>query len=227
MDRKKVLDGARSSIPICLGLIPIGISYGLLAVEAGLTKFQTVLMSATVMAGSSQILAVGMIGQAGVITIVIAVFLINLRHMVMSCSVMNDIKKTPLVRKLFYAFTLSDESSALFLLSAKKSEAFLLGANVTIYLTWVLGSFLGCMLGDFLPELVAKSFGVAFYASFVAMLMPHVKKSLGIALLVLLAAVMNTLLQLVLPVSWAMIISMIASAAIGTFFVKEDEDAAE
>ena len=93
MDRKKVLDGARSSIPICMGLIPIGISYGLLAVEAGLTKIQTVLMSATVMAGSSQILAVGMIGQAGVITIVIAVFLINLRHMVMSCSVMNDIRK--------------------------------------------------------------------------------------------------------------------------------------
>ena len=75
-----------------------------------------------------------------------------------------------------------------------------------------------------LPEVVAKSFGVAFYASFLALLLPSAQKSRRIALLVLLAAGMNTVLQLFLPASWAVILSMVASAAIGTFFVEVPDD---
>ena len=66
---------------------------------------------------------------------------------------------------------------------------------------------LGAVIGQFLPEVVAKSFGVAFYASFLALLLPNAQKSRRVALLVLLAAAMNTVLQLFLPVSWAVILS--------------------
>lgn len=58
------------------------------------------------------------------------------------------------------------------------------------------------------------------YASFLALLLPNAQKSRRVALLVLLAAGTNTVLQLFLPVSWALILSMVASAAIGTFFVE-------
>lgn len=74
MERSLFPSGVKDAIPVCLGVIPVGISYGLLAVQAGLSQLQTVLMSVLVMAGSSQLMAVGMIGQAAVFSIITAVF---------------------------------------------------------------------------------------------------------------------------------------------------------
>ena len=96
MKRKLFFDGAKSAIPICLGIVPVGISYGLLAMQAGLSRFQTVLMSALVMAGSSQLMAVEMIGSAAIGSMIMAVFFVNLRHVVMSSSVMNRLGYAPL-----------------------------------------------------------------------------------------------------------------------------------
>ena len=78
MRKKAFTAGTKAALPICLGLIPIGISYGLLALQAGLTQFETVLMSVLVMAGSSQLMVVGMIGKATVMAMVTAVFFVNL-----------------------------------------------------------------------------------------------------------------------------------------------------
>ena len=91
MKSKLFFDGAKSAIPICLGLIPIGISYGLLAMQAGLTQLETVLMSVLVMAGSSQLMVIGMIGKATVLAMITAVFFVNLRHLVMSSAVMRAV----------------------------------------------------------------------------------------------------------------------------------------
>ena len=224
MKRELFWNGAKSAVPVCLGIIPVGISYGLLAMQAGLSRLQTVLMSALVMAGSSQLMAVGMLGSATILSILTAVFFVNLRHIVMSSCVMNRLERTPLREKLLCAFALCDESFALFSLSGSQSAAQLLGANTALYGTWVFSSAAGYVLGQFLPEVVAKGFGIAFYAAFLAMLLPNVQKSRKIALLVLLAAAMNTVMQRFLPVSWAVILSMVISAAIGTFFVEAAND---
>ena len=224
MKRELFVNGAKGAVPVCLGIIPVGISYGLLAMQAGLSRVQTVLMSILVMAGSSQLMAVGMLGSATIVSILTAVFFVNLRHIVMSSSVMNRLERTPLREEFLCAFALCDESFALFSLSGNQSAAQLLGANTALYGTWVVSSAAGCVLGRFLPEVVAKSFGVAFYASFIALLMQNVQKSRRVALLVLLAAAMNTVLQLFLPVSWAVILSMVISAAIGTFFVEAENN---
>ncbi len=227
MRKKELISGTRAAGPVCLGLIPIGISYGLLALQAGLTGVEAVLMSVLVMAGSSQLMVVGMIGQATVPAMVAAVFFVNLRHLVMSSAVMGRMEPTPLRVKLASAFSLCDESFALYSLSGSRSAYYLLGANTALYGAWVAASALGAAAGQLLPEVVAKSFGVAIYASFLALLLPSAQKSRGVALLILLAAGMNTALQLLLPVSWAVILSMVVSAAIGTFFVEVQDDEQE
>ena len=223
MDRKRLADGIKAAIPVCLGVIPVGISFGLLAVQAGISQFQTVLMSAMVMAGSSQLMIVGMVGQATVFSMIMATFFVNLRHIVMSSSVMSRLEKTSLRTKLICAFALCDESFALFSLAGSNSAAYLLGANTALYGTWVFSTLVGCVLGQFLPEVIAKGFGVAFYAAFLSMLVPNAVKHKGILYLVILAAVINTVLQIFLPSSWAVIIAMVASAALGVFFVEEQE----
>lgn len=224
MKRKLFWNGAKGAVPVCLGIVPVGISYGLLAMQARLSRLQTVLMSVLVMAGSSQLMAVGMLGSAATVSILTAVFFVNLCHIMMSSCVMNRLGHTSLREKLLCAFALCDESFALFSLSGNQSAAQLLGANTALYGIWVLSSAAGCVLGQFLPEVVSKSFGVAFYAAFLAMLLPNTAKSRKVALLVLLAAGMNTAMQLFLPVSWAVILSMVISTAIGTFFVEAVND---
>lgn len=212
--------GVKDAIPICLGIIPTGISYGLLAVQAGLSKLQTVLMSALVMAGSSQLMAIGMIGNATVPSIVAAVFFVNLRHIVMSCSVVDKLEKTPLSKRLLCISALCDESFALFSIANSHNAAYLLGTNTVLYCTWVLISFVGCVMGQLLPQFVSKSFGIAFYAAFLAMLIPHTAKNRGLLYLVLLSAGLNTALQLLLPTSLCVILSMVICAVAGTYFVE-------
>lgn len=224
MRQNQWLSGAKGAIPVCLGLLPVGISFGLLAVQAGMSRLQTVLMSAMVMAGSSQLMAVGMLGQASLFSIVLATFFVNLRHLVMSGFVMERLKDSPLRARLACAFALCDESFAIFSLSGSDSPRYLLGANTALYLSWIASSFAGSVLGQFLPEVIAQGFGIAFYASFLAMLTPSTARSRGIALLVLLSAGINALLRLVLPSSWAVILSMVAGAALGTYFVEVPDD---
>ena len=225
MKQKDWSDGIKQALPICLGIIPVGISYGILAMQAGLDRLQTVLMSLLVMAGSSQLAAVGMLGRSTVLAVVMAVFFINLRNFVMSSAVMNDLKKESIAAKLLGAFALCDESFALFSMSKTKSADLLLGINTCLYGVWVLSSFAGCVMGQLLPDPAARSFGIAFYGAFLALLIPNMEKSARICLLVLLTAVVNTLLRFLLPDSWALVLSMTVCAGIGTCFVKEDEEA--
>ena len=140
---------------------------------------------------------------------------------------MSRLEKTSLGFKLLCAFALCDESFALFSLSGSNSAAFLLGTNTALYGTWILSSFAGCIMGQFLPEVIAQSFGIAFYAAFLAMLAPNVVKSRGIFYIVLIAAVLNTVLQIFLSPSWAVILSMIAGAALGSFWVEVPENGIE
>lgn len=213
--------GIKASVPLCLGIIPLGISYGLLAVQAGIRTLQAGAMSALVMAGSSQLMAVGMIGHADSISIITAVFFVNLRNVVMSSAVMCRLEKTPLSTKLLCVFALCDETFALFSLSDSRSARWLLGANTMVYLTWVFSSVAGAALGQILPDIVTKSFGIAFYAAFLAMLVRSVSVSRGILPLIVLTGAMNALLQTFIPASWALILSMTSGAALGTYFVRE------
>ena len=56
------------------------------------------------------------------------------------------------------------------------------------------------------------------------MLIPVVRKSIPILMLVLLTGAVNALLQTFLPSSWAVVFSMVGCAAIGTFFVPAEKE---
>lgn len=86
----KFLYGAKSSIPIAFGYVPMGIGYAVLAIGAGLTPLQTVSMSVLVYAGAGQIIAATMLAQgASLFAIVLTNFVVNLRYFVMNTCVYN------------------------------------------------------------------------------------------------------------------------------------------
>lgn len=105
--------GAKSTLPAALGCIPVGISIGLLATQAGISKIEGTAMSLLVMAGSSQLMAIGMVASgASLFTIILGTFFINLRHAVMSASVWRRVPKTNFVQRLIGSFALCDETPA-------------------------------------------------------------------------------------------------------------------
>lgn len=220
MDAASFARGARSAGPVCLGVVPVGISFGLIALQSGLDQAQAVAMSVLVMAGSAQLMAVSMLASATPVAIVVAVFLVNLRHFVMGSAVMERLRQAPLGLKLLSSFALCDESFAVFSLSGGGDVWFLLGANTSLHLAWVASTAAGALVGDFLPQFVAKGFGVAFYASFLALLVPSAKASRGVARLVALTAAVSTALGRVLPSSWAIIAAMVGCAWVATYFTE-------
>ena len=228
--RELLLDGVRAGLPIMLGYVPIGIAFAVMARQAGLSVGQTCLMSSTVYAGASQMMAAGMLADHGAfLAIVLATFVLNLRHIIMSTCVMHRMEPTSLPLRLLAAFGVTDESFALFTTGTGKSRSvfFFLGIHAAIYLSWNLGTLLGALAMDLLPPILTASLGISLYAMFISILMPDLPGNGKLALLVLLTALCNTLLCRVMAGSWALIVSTLLCAFVGSFFVELKEESYE
>ena len=220
---KSYLYGMKKAIPVLIGFLPVAITYAIMARGAGLTAGETVGMSAAVFAGASQIMAVGMVaGGAGSFSIVLATFVLNLRHIIMSTCVFHRLKTKNWLVRIVSGFGVTDETFALYTTEDEKNcnEYFMLGLITVSYLSWVLGAVVGIVASNILPQSLASSFGVALYALFLALIVPDVKKDLRLFITVVLTVVMNTLLGLILESSWAIIISTLVGAAIGVWLME-------
>lgn len=91
-------------------------------------------------------------------------------------------------------------------------------ANFTSHSGWVLGTFIGAVAGDFLPD--PKLFGLdyALPAMFLALLVPQCKERLYT-----LAAVLSALLSVILAMydtgRWNVIIASVITSTIGALLV--------
>ena len=221
------LRGLKASVPVILGFIPIAIAFAIMARQAGFTVGQTTLMSAAVLAGAAQMMSTGMVAQgSAVITIVIATFILNLRHLIMSTCVMAKMEPCPKWLRLLASFGVTDESFAVFTTQGKENNGimFFLGLICGTYLSWVLGSFAGALFSSLLPERLSMSLGIALYAMFIGLLLPGLRGKLRLFILVLLTALLNSVLRIFMASSWALIAATLLGAFIGVFFVELEEN---
>ena len=166
-------DGARAAWPICLGYIPIGLAFGVLAQKAGLSPFQIGLMSLLVFAGSSQFIAVSMLDAgAAIIPIVLTTFMVNLRHVLMSSSLSVFLRRSGWKFLSLYAYGVTDESFAV------NTSLFRAGGwhpykalvlNHAANAVWIGSTVTGGVAGQLIPE---GSFGIdyALSAMFICLL---------------------------------------------------------
>ena len=173
--------GIQIGFPIVLGYIPVALTYGVLASQAGMSLLELTMMSALVYAGASQFMGVNMIvANATMIEIVVATFVLNFRHFVMSLSFMNELReRISLKGRVGLALGLTDETFAVSALNKEEAEQkngvfFYAAIYITAYLSWVIGSFVGGLLGEIIPEQLSQSMGIALYAMFIGLLIPSV-----------------------------------------------------
>src|SRR5699024_4971237 len=115
--------GFSVGLPIVIGYLPIALAYGVLAKQSGMTLLELTLMSVMVFAGASQFMGANMIAVgAGAIEIIVATFVLNFRHFVMSLSFMNILRPLRMNSKIPLALGLTDESFAVSTLHPKKAQ---------------------------------------------------------------------------------------------------------
>ena len=143
------------SLPVMAGYIVLGIGFGILLGEAGLGPMWALLFSLFVFAGSMQFVGVSLIsGGSSVLVTALTTLMVNARHIFYSVS-MYGIYKDAGRKKPALIFTLTDETYSL-LCDGKTPEGedphtWRLLVSLFNYGYWVLGSFLGGLLGQIIP----------------------------------------------------------------------------
>ncbi len=180
---KQTLVGARDTIPMLVGAAPFGIIFGTLAVSSGLSVAATLAMSALVFAGSAQFVAIGLIASgAGLVVILLTTFIINLRHILYSASLLPFVRHLPQRWRVPLAFWLTDESYAVVHNHYQQRELpllhkhwYFLGSNLAMYLTWFLCTVIGVVLGHALPGMAGWGLDFAMVATFIGIVVPMLR----------------------------------------------------
>lgn len=212
------LSGMRSAFPIVLGYIPVGFAYGVLATKAGLSAFNTILMSVVVFAGSAQFVGVGMIAAgASAVSIVITTFIVNLRHLLMSAAISPYLKGWRPVELAAFAFELTDETFAVHFtqFSEKKpdkSAAFV--TNLISQAAWVAGSWLGVVAGGLIQDVRPFGLDYALPAMFIALLVVQIRSRIHLSVAVL-SGLLSAVLLLAGLSQWNVMIAAVVGATVG------------
>lgn len=217
--KNQIKEGLLVGLPLTLGYFPVAMAFGLLAKNTGISFLDTSLFSILVYAGASQFMALDLI-LAGVSfsSIILAVFLLNLRHMVMSASLSLKLENfnkrwLPLV-----ALGITDESfSVLSFTKGKLNLPFILALQISGYFSWLAGTMLGHLVGEILPQSLQASLGIGLYAMFIALLAPEIKKSKNILFLSIISGIVYIILNSsgIFTTGWDIILAIIISSALG------------
>ncbi|MED4354513.1 AzlC family ABC transporter permease [Schinkia azotoformans] len=211
--------GVKTAIPIVIGFIPISFAFGMLAIDFGLSLFETVLMSFGVFGGASQLMAVNMlILGSGMFEIVLATFVLNFRHFMMGMAIADKIKHVPLVWKLLFSFGLTDETFTMIAFHSKEkrvNQYFLIGLMLAAFSSWVIGTFIGALFTNLLPSFISNAMSMGLYAMFIGLLMPAIQSTKKGGIIVLIAMIVNSILLQIFSSGWSIILSTIIASTFG------------
>lgn len=216
------LYGLSKSLTIAIGYAPVAITFGILATQFGLTFWEAGLMSFFVYAGASQFIAIEMIHQGATpLMIGITTLIVNIRHLLMSVSVVPFFPERTLPWSLGLAQGLTDET---FVLNTKvlkdvdgeeNRRRVMAGINLGAFATWVSFTILGCLIGAWLP-VQFSGFQFALLALFIILTASSLSKNNYLTYI--LAAVMAVVLKMLIPGKFYLIISVAFAAGIGAWW---------
>lgn len=217
------LTGITQAIPIVMGYIPIGFAFGVLAQKAGISVLNTLLMSLLVYAGSSQLIAVGLFaaGAPG-LSVVITTFVVNLRHLLLSAAVSPFLKRWRKVELAAFAYQLTDETFAVHSVrfaSQSPGKVETLVTNLTSQTAWILGTWLGLVVGQLITDVKPLALDYVLPAMFVALLVLQIRDRIQIGV-ALLTGVLAVGLMLIGINQWSVIAASLVGATIGVVLEK-------
>lgn len=224
----KIKDAYISGLPIVIGYFPIAMAFGLLAKNTGLSIVDASLTSLLVYAGASQFMALDLIaGGVGAGSIILATFLLNLRHLMMTASLSVNLKSDTKPYLPIVGFGITDETfSVLSFNSDKLHLPYVIIVCAMAYASWNIGTLSGYIVGEILPPSLQTALGLGLYGLFAALLFPSFKlKTAYVKLAALAGIVYAAIFSLgLLGSGWDIIAGIVISSLLGVMmFGKELE----
>ena len=180
MNAKACRMGAYEALPLLSGYLPVALSFGLIATQAGFSPLEATALSLFIYAGASQFLFVGMIaGDAPLWLTVFMTLLINARHLVYSITLAPWVSESRRWPWLMHGLT--DQVFALAhyrlpLLSEHDRMSWFSSTALVAWVGWAGGTLLGSLAGEKLImqwPLLADAMYFALPALFLVLLAPR------------------------------------------------------
>jgi 4-azaleucine resistance transporter AzlC len=171
--REGIRAGFLTCVPVALGVAGYGIAFGVLANQVGLSVAEAALMSAVVVAGASQIVAVELWADPiPIAAIVVTTFAINLRYSLMGAALQPWFKRLSASKAYGSLFFMADENWALTMRdfrAGNKRGAFLLGSGIAVWSFWVVSTVVGALAGGLVGDPARYGADFVLAAVFVAL----------------------------------------------------------
>jgi len=180
--------GLKDGIPIAAGYLAVSFTLGIAARNAGIGVIHATIMSLTNNTSAGQFAALGIIAAAAPYTeLAVSQLVINIRYLLMSFALSQKLDpKEPIWKRMLLAYGVTDEVFGISInVEGRLNPFYTYGAISMAAPAWALGTLLGVLVGDVLPVSVLNALGVALYAMFLAIIIPHAKKEKTIAGLVI------------------------------------------
>lgn len=212
-------DGFRRGLPIMLGYLPVGFAFGVLAVKNNIPPALAVAMAVLMFSGSGQFVFASMWGHAaGVLSISVAVAIVNLRYMLMSAAEVPWMNGISRFTRFCLGLGITDETfvtHATALQSGwKLNTATMFVCNCSTQLAWVGGAAIGAFCSNLVNDARPLGLDYAITAMFLALLVPQCSDRLH-----LLVAIFTMCLSIALKTAgmsqWNIAVATIAGATLG------------
>ncbi|MBO9539310.1 AzlC family ABC transporter permease [bacterium] len=173
--------GFVASFPVMLGFVPFALVLGAQAVKKGLSPLEVPLMTGLNFGGGSEFAAIEIWSSPPQILLIVAMtFLVNCRHLLMGATLAPFIQHLPKRKAIPALFFMCDESWAMALGDSRQRAAkgtspsfslpYYFGVAAGLYLTWVIFTTLGSVIGPRIGNIEAYGFDMAFTAVFLVLL---------------------------------------------------------
>jgi predicted branched-subunit amino acid permease len=216
--RREFLAGGREVAPMLAGIVPFGFVAGVAGVAAGMTPFETLALSILTFSGIAQLVTAQLLAAGSPLAVILAaVSVLSLRHLMYSAALSPHLAHLSRGWRTALAYLMTDQGFALGMRrfsepgNAGERHWNLLGAGLTLFVTWQAAVVAGAVAGAQVPAGWSLDFVVVL--TFLALLVPAVRTRADIAAAVVAGAA--ALATAGLPYRLALVVASLSGIAAG------------
>lgn len=219
----RLTPATRQGLAIAVAIALYGVSFGALAVAAGLSFWQTVALSALMFTGGSQFAFIGVISSGGAAAAAFGgATLLSVRNTIYALQLKALINPAGASKYAAAQLTI-DETMATATAqqsTAEQRRGFWV-TGIACWTGWNVATVVGALLGDFIAEPEALGLDGAVVAAFLALLWPRLRSREPWALAVL-AALVTTLTMPLVPAGVPILIAAAVAVVWGTISARKE-----
>lgn len=225
--------GIQHGIPIALGYFAVAFTLGIAARNAGISALQSLVISATNLSSTGEYVGFTSIAQKiSYFEIALLILIANARYLLLSCSLSQKLAADmKFIHRLFLGLFVTDEIFGISVsVPEKLNPYYTYGAATVAVPGWSIGTYLGVVMGNILPDNVVSALSVGLFGMFIAIIIPPAKKDkivAGLVVITMIISYITTRCAIFAGISSGtkiIIITVVISCVAALLFPKKEEN---